>query len=213
MSVVVAIKENGKVYLGADSQVTKGGTRSSLSNKNNYKIWKVKDVENCIIGHVGRVRDANIIRTMYGVVSEMAQIKNRVDYDYVVRCVVPSIFQELKDFGYKKDDKYNPYMESELLFAYQDKLFVISQDGTVIEVDDCCAVGSGASEAIGSLSSTIGKSPEERIIKAIKASAAHDIYVDYPIVLSDTENTKFSVITEVEEEKYINNKKNKKGKA
>ena len=99
MSVVVAIKENGKVYLGADSQVTKGGTRSSLSNKNNYKIWKVKDVENCIIGHVGRVRDANIIRTMYGVVSEMAQIKNRVDYDYVVRCVVPSIFQELKADG------------------------------------------------------------------------------------------------------------------
>ena len=112
-----------------------------------------------------------------------------------------------------KDDKYNPYMDSELLFAYQDMLFVISQDGTVIEVDDCCSIGSCASEAIGSLSSTIGKSPEERIIKAIKASAAHDIYVDYPIVLSDTESTKFSIITEVEEEKFINNKKNKKGKA
>ena len=81
MSVVVAIKENGKIYLGADSQVTKGGTRSSLSNKNNYKIWQPKGVENSLIGHVGRVRDANVIRTMYGVVSEMVQIKNRVDYE------------------------------------------------------------------------------------------------------------------------------------
>ena len=31
MSVVVAIKENGKVYIGADSQVTKGGTRTTTN--------------------------------------------------------------------------------------------------------------------------------------------------------------------------------------
>ena len=42
MSVVVAIKKNGKVLMGADSQVTSGGTRTSLSNPNNYKIEKGK---------------------------------------------------------------------------------------------------------------------------------------------------------------------------
>ena len=41
MSVVVAIKENGKVTIGADSQCTRGGTRRTLSNPNNYKVWKV----------------------------------------------------------------------------------------------------------------------------------------------------------------------------
>ena len=41
MSVVVAIKEGDKVFIGADSQVTKGGTRTTLKNPNNYKIWKV----------------------------------------------------------------------------------------------------------------------------------------------------------------------------
>lgn len=30
MSVVVAIKEGKKVYIGVDSQVTKGGTRTTL---------------------------------------------------------------------------------------------------------------------------------------------------------------------------------------
>ena len=37
MSVVVAIKKDGIIYMGADSQVTKGGTRTTLSNPNNYK--------------------------------------------------------------------------------------------------------------------------------------------------------------------------------
>ena len=41
MSVVVAIKEDNKIYIGADSQYTSGGTRRSLSNPNNYKIWEV----------------------------------------------------------------------------------------------------------------------------------------------------------------------------
>ena len=35
MSVVVAIKKDGIIYMGADSQVTRGGTRTSLSNPNN----------------------------------------------------------------------------------------------------------------------------------------------------------------------------------
>ena len=37
---------------------------------------------------------------------------------------------------------------------------------------------------------------KERIIKAIKSSATHDIYVDYPIILSDTESTEFDVLME-----------------
>ena len=49
MSVVVAIKENGKVTIGADSQCTRGGTRRTLSNPNNYKVWRVLDAENCIM--------------------------------------------------------------------------------------------------------------------------------------------------------------------
>ena len=68
------------------------------------------------------------------------------------RAVLFNNYKKYYKEGLQTDDKYNPYMESEPLFVYQDSLFIISQDGTVIEVDDCCAVGSGASEAIGSLS-------------------------------------------------------------
>ena len=210
MSVVVAIKEKGKVFIGADSQVTRGGTRSTLKNQNNYKIWKVKDVDNCLMAHVGNVRDANVIRVMDDLVTEYNVFKNHIDYEFVVKSVVPDIINELKKYGYIEDKEYFKGLESRFLFAYKDMLFLINSDGCVLEIDDCAAIGSGECEAIGSLLSTDGEEPESRIVKAIKASAASDIYVDYPIILTNTETTEFDVITENNEKDYIKQKKEKK---
>lgn len=94
-------------------------------------------------------------------------------------------------------------------FAFKDKLYVIGRDRSVIEVDDYVAIGSGEDQAIGSLLSTEGDNPKERIVKAIKASAASDIYVDYPIILTDTEGTEFEIITEKNEGKYLGKGKKK----
>ena len=197
MSVVVAIKKDGKVYMGADSQVSKGGTRLSLTNPNNYKIWKVKGVDNCLMGSVGNLRDACVVRVMRGLVREIDAIKDEVDFEYVVGRIVPMIREELIDYGYIKKDGVFEGFDSSFLFAYQDKLYYINSDASVIEIDDCIAIGSGSSEAIGSLLTSMNiEDSKERIIKAIKSSATHDIYVDYPIILSDTESTEFDVLME-----------------
>ena len=196
MSVVVAIKENGRVTIGADSQVTKGGTRRTLSNPNNYKVWRVLGTENCMMAHVGLVREANVIRVARGLVPELAQLKDEIDFSFVVKHLVPALFAELEEYRVIKGGSEPPRFESSFIFAYKDKLFYISGNGTVIEVDDYCAIGSGECEAIGSLLSTEGEPCEERIKKAIKASAANDIYVDYPIVMTDTESTEFKVYYE-----------------
>ena len=197
MSVVVAIKKGGVIYMGADSQVTRGGTRTSLSNPNNYKIWKVKGVDNCLMGHVGRLRDACIIRIMDDLVREIDVMRDMVGFEYVVTRIVPMIIDQLVDFNYMDKDSVFDNMDSRYLFAYQDQLFAIGLDGNVIEIDDCVAIGSGESEAIGSLiTTTAEEDPVARIVKAIKASATHDLYVDYPIVLSDTVSTEFTVIDE-----------------
>ena len=196
MSVVVAIKENGRVTIGADSQVTKGGTRRTLSNPNNYKVWRVLGTENCMMAHVGLVREANVIRVARGLVPELAPLKDEIDFSFVVKHLVPALFAELEEYRVIKGGSEPPRFESSFIFAYKDKLFYISGNGTVIEVDDYCAIGSGECEAIGSLLSTEGEPCEERIKKAIKASAANDIYVDYPIVMTDTESTEFKVYYE-----------------
>ena len=197
MSVVVAIKENGKVTIGADSQCTRGGTRRTLSNPNNYKVWRVLDSEHCLLAHVGLVREANVIRVARGLVPELTAIKDGVDFAFVVKRLVPRMFDELEEYRVLKRSSESPdTFDSSFLFAYKDRLYYISSNGTVIEIDDYFAIGSGECEAIGSLLSTEGEPCEERIKKAIKASAASDIYVDYPIVVTDTESCEFKVYYE-----------------
>lgn len=201
MSVVVAIKEKDRVLVGVDSQATKGGTRTSLSNPNNYKVWKVNDVENCLMAHVGYYRDAMFIKTMSDLVDELAVVRDSIDYRYVVRRILPRILDELIEFKCLKNEDDVENLLSSFIFAYKDKLFLILSDRSVLEIDDYCAIGSGASEALGSLLSTEELKSEERIVKAITSSATHDIYVDYPIIISDTMTTEFKVISERQEGK------------
>lgn len=196
MSVVVAIKENGKIYIGADSQCTRGGTRRTLSNANNYKIWRVPDTEHCLMAHVGLVREANVARVARDLVPEIYRLKGLVDFSFVVKHLIPRLFDEFEENRILRNEDGLPVFDSSFLFAYEDKLFYISKNATVLEIDDFCAIGSGECEAIGSLLSTEGEPCEERIKKAIKASAASDIYVDYPIIIANTEENLFKVYYE-----------------
>ena len=198
MSVVVAIKKDGVIYMGADSQVSRGGTRTTLSNPNNYKIWPLCDAENCLMGSVGMLRVNNIIKVADELIPEIVDIKNAVNFKFVVKHLVPRMMRELDDYNLLVKDRDDTLtMEAEFLFAYHDRLYSIDRYGCVIEIDDFCAIGSGSSEALGSLISTDGEEDTiERIKKAIKASAAHDIHVNYPIVISNTEDTNFDVYYE-----------------
>ena len=198
MSVVVAINKDGIIYMGADSQVSRGGTRTTLSNPNNYKIWAVSDVDNCLMGCVGTLRANNIIKVANELIPEIVDLKDAVDFRFVVRHLVPRMMDELDDYKVLLKDKDDaPDMDAAFLFAYHDRLYSIDRYGSVIEIDDFCAIGSGSCEALGSLLSSADiDDPVERIKMAIKASAAHDIYVDYPIVISNTENTEFKVFYE-----------------
>lgn len=196
MSVIVAIKKDGKIYMGCDSQVTSGGTRTTLKNENNYKIWKVSNIEKCLMGSVGNLRDACAIRTMDDLVTEYNIYKNHISYRFVVNKLVPDIIERLQSFNFIKKDGVFDGIDSSYLFAFEDQLYMIHNDGSVLEIDDYVAIGSGKNEAIGSLLSTENDEPRERIIKAIKSSAASDIYVDYPIILINTESQNFEVVTE-----------------
>ena len=198
MSVVVAIKKDGIIYMGADSQVSRGGTRTTLSNPNNYKIWAVRAVDNCLMGSVGTLRANNIMKVADSLIPEIVDIKNAVSFGFIVKSLVPRMFDELDEYKVlAKDSEDAIHMDADFLFAYHDTLYHISRYGSVIEVDDFYAIGSGANEALGSLLSTVDeKDPVERIKTAIKASATHDIYVDYPIIISNTEDTEFKVYYE-----------------
>ena len=88
MSLVIGIKEKGKVIMASDSQVTVRGTRKTSSSKANYKIWHPEEQDSVLIGTVGSVREMNITKYIAGLVDELKLHKNTIDMEYISTKIV-----------------------------------------------------------------------------------------------------------------------------
>jgi ATP-dependent protease HslVU (ClpYQ) peptidase subunit len=196
MSVVVALKHDGVIYMGCDSQVSDSRSKYTLSNPNNYKIWKLKGFEDyCIFGGVGSLRDINIMRVSGDLVDELAILKDNVNFEYVVEKLVSNIFGLLDRYSrLKKSDDEFKLMSSSYVFSYKSSLFEIAFDGSVLEVDEYTAIGSGSDIALGSLNTTYSLEPIERIILAIESSCKTNLYVNYPIVITNSKSKELILI-------------------
>ena len=205
MSVVIAIKENGKVYMASDSQETGGYSKITVTNPYNYKMWKTRGLNNSIIGHVGGCRDLGIIRYTNFIPKEKSS-NGKIDMEFVQGQMVYDIYDSLDKRGFTITDG-GPHMDSGLLFAYKDKIWDIKNCLYVVEIDDYVAIGSGEEAAKGSLASTAGEPVINRLIKAVVAASSVNINVGYPIVLSDTESCQFKLINEAEAKEVLHNNK------
>ena len=190
MSVVIAIKENGVTYMAADTQISFGDSKRHLKSDSLQKVWAVTDTTHCIMGGVGLARDLNLIRYCTSeLIPEAAVLKNDITVGTIMLSTVPVIFESIRNYtqlvtGCDKDIPIN----SEFLLAYKDKIFDIAPDGTVEEVEDYIAIGSGADAALGSLKHTTDEPVYDRLIKALDAASESNLYVSEPYVCMDTEH-------------------------
>ena len=198
MSVIVGIIHEGVVYIGTDSQVTKGGTKKSNNHPNNRKIWHPDGRDQLLIGSAGLLKGINAIKSINGLIDQATLSQESLNYNYVVKNVARRIMDTMEEIKLIESKDYNPKMLNEFLFAYKNELFMIGSDGSVLQIDDFSAIGSGSVEAIGSLLSTINEDPKTRIIKAIEAAIQNDIYVGYPIIIMNTNNQNNDIIQEKE---------------
>lgn len=188
MSVVVAIKQDDRVYMAADTMVTFGNSKRYLRNDGVQKIWRVEDTPNCIMGGVGYLRDVSLVRyCTEQLVPELNILKGDINVGTLMNYLVPQICTVIAQYNEithmdKQDD-----MSTSFVWAYKDRLFCILPDGEVEEFDDYVAIGSGADAAIASLESTIGEDIHSRLIKALNAAAETSLYVDAPYIAMDTD--------------------------
>ena len=190
MSVVIAIKENGVTYMAADTQISFGDSKRHLKSDSLQKVWAVTDTPHCIMGGVGLTRDLNLIRYCTSeLIPEASVLKNEINVGTIMLNTVPAIFESIRNYtqlvtGCDKDIPIN----SEFVLAYKDKVFDIAPDGTVEEVEDYIAIGSGADAALGSLKHTTDEPVYDRLIKALDAASESNLYVSEPYVCMDTEH-------------------------
>ena len=78
MSLTIALKHKGIVYIGSDSLASRYGTKHYLTNPNNYRIFSVKGCDNMLMSLDGRILENNVARCNY-LVPEAIAMKGDID--------------------------------------------------------------------------------------------------------------------------------------
>lgn len=194
MSLIVALKHNGVVYMGSDLVSYKYGCKHYLTNPNNNRIFKVNGCDNMLMALDGKIVEQNIAKCAY-LIPEAVAMKEDIDFEFLVTEFIPNLFElfDCRHILKKGDNEYS--CDSDMVIAYKDKLFEVFSDGGVIESDDYVSVGIGDEEALGSLMTTTEvEDPKERILIALRAATNRKSRVSGPFMITDTKTCKFEII-------------------
>lgn len=161
MTCIVALKHDGKVWMGADSAGVGG---YSLTVRKDRKIHRVGPM---LIGFTTSFRMGQLL----GYKLAIPPHHSDVDTDrYMVTSFVDAVRSTLKDGGWAMKDKEQE-QGGTFLVAYQGRIFEIHSDFQVGEPElDFSACGCGEDIAKGSLYSTVGDGAEDRIRVALQAA-------------------------------------------
>lgn len=212
MSIVLAYKTKDlegfdKIYLVADSQSVYGRSVESLSNRNNFRVWKVPGTKDCYMGGVGVQREICCTKNTYGIIRESDLIKSKVNFNYIVNHSEPVIRDSLMD--HKIISKVTPYkdMNSKYILVVEDKIYSICY-GNITEHDDYAVIGTGDCQiaACFEMNEHI-QDPLERILTSFKTVAKQNIYFNYPLVCMDCTENQTYIINEEKLNNYISDQK------
>ena len=120
MSVVIAIKENGVIYMGTDTQVTSGNKKENELNANSLKIALLDN--GLLVGACGK----------YGLKQQIIADKsiftldknNMLTKQHIVTNIIPKLSRWVK----KSDKDNDTELEVSFLLAYNDNLYLHYKD-------------------------------------------------------------------------------------
>lgn len=186
MSVVIAVKENGVIYMGADTQVTSGNKKENELNKNSLKIALLDN--GLLVGVCGK----------YGLKQQIIADKsiftldknNMLTKQHIVTNIIPKLSRWVK-----KSDKVNDTeLEVSFLLAHDNNLYFIGHELNVVKINNFAKIGAGKGCVDYALSCFNYLPARERIIKALVESANITESVSGPYALIDTKHKEFEII-------------------
>lgn len=186
MSVIVAIKENGVVYMGADSQTTAGRRKYNQLNETAYKIARLNN--GILVGFCGRVDAHQLILSMENVFTLDEQ--GELTKGHIVKEIVPKLVDKIEQIGNEERGS----LDVSIMLAYKDKLYKITAGLDVIHLNENGSDGSGRNLANYFLFEMKNLSVKERILRALEESAKWNDSVSGPYVLIDTKNLEYEVV-------------------
>lgn len=195
MSVIVAVKHGGIVYMGADTQLTyESGERKNSTIESERKIYKFAN--GLLMGAVGRAD--TIMRLVYA--KDIFTVPSEgLSKRHIVTEIVPKMFEFLDKRKLvvepdEDDDDERCYMRCSFLLAHKDKLFYISRYFGVWENARYCIAGSGSPYAFAHFNSfDYNGDINGQLVAAMRNCAKHDNSVSAPFMLIDSKNLEYAV--------------------
>lgn len=180
MSVIVAVKKDGKTVMAADSQSNFGSQKFSDDNLSDMKILRHNK---SLIGFSGWTLYDNILKDF---LSKKANGSLRLNTTASVYSVFRKFYSALsKDYAFndehnrsKEDSSPFADLDTNFLIANKSSIFLISDDLCVSSFNQFYAVGSGSEYALGALYTLYSKDLDANQIayEAVEAASHYDIY-------------------------------------
>ena len=196
MTVIAALKADGKIYMGCDSIFMDTGSYQVVKRASSKLIVK----EEMIIGltTVG----CRIFQTLLFKLKLPTTKKLRNDQllEYVSTVFCGKLFKVLHTEGMLVEDSDRKNTEAEpslspasFLISIRDRMFAVGEDFDVAEIDmPFLAIGGGGEYAIGSLEATTNLNetmlPEQHLITALRTAAKHNAGIRGPFQIINTED-------------------------
>ena len=193
MSLVIAVKKDGVVYMGADTQTTYGGhERRSHLSQGNMKIQRLSN--GIVLGRVGSVHNLQYVwaHPEWFTLPDDGVLTKR----HVVTEIMPQIYRCYQDNNlFDKDGKEAPLSTGEEFFlAHRDKLFWINSRLGVMQIEHYMAIGAGEGFVQYGLEHMDMQKPILAEIKRLlKIGEACCVSVSGPFALIDTATGKMKL--------------------
>lgn len=181
-------KSNNITYMGCDSCVSWDYTNATI-NLDKKKVFKLKDINNVLVGFSGSIRDLNLLHYATGLIDKKDE--HNIDEEYIITYFIPQIVKTIESNGRCYASNNQKLMDSVFLVAYKDKLWKISNDYSVCSTtDNFDAVGSGSYHALASMEtmSSINMTPIEKIHKALQVASKFVSSVAPPFYILNTKD-------------------------
>lgn len=184
MTCIAGLVDKGVVYIGGDSAGVSGYSITSRADK---KVFRNGDF---LFGFTSSFRMGQLLAHSF---TPPKRHQDTDVYAYMVTSFIDAVRSCLKDGGYaeKRNDAEHG---GTFLVGYEGRLFRIESDYQVGEpLDGYDAVGCGEDIALGSMYSTVGGKPKDRITSALKAAEHFSAGVRAPFNLLASNDNKEKV--------------------
>ena len=175
MTCIVGLVDKGVVYMGGDSAGVGG---LSISIRTDEKVFINGPF---LMGFTSSFRMGQLLRYKFGCPE---QTNKQTDMEYMVTSFIDSVRKCFANNGYGKIPERDNNVGGNFLVGYKGNLYSIHSDfqvGRVALQYDAC--GCGEDLALGSLFSTTGKKPAERVKIALDAASKFSAGVAPPYTI------------------------------